>query len=477
MTNLHKKLNNTTKLAIFSSSLLAAASAVYLYSPVFKSSAEERAVDVTVNVNPIVSLSLDKSALNFNITPTSAGVFDSGSIIATVDTNSTGGYELYFSSEDSGTALTSLVSESTIASDFNSAVTSSTMSANKWGYSLDATNFNKIPALADQAKIKDLDHVPTSAEKDTTVTIGTKIDSSLPSGAYSKKVVFSAIAHPSPILTLHSITTMQQMTAAICTETTTPLASAMRFDTDGTHNGDNTYVPRVKLQDTRDGNYYLVSKLADGNCWMSQNLALDLTAGGSFTRTATDLNNKSSWTSQNATQTVKDIIWGENNSVAAVIDHSYHSASDEAYYQGGITKSSTPTANTDEYLWEKAGNYYNWYAATAGSGTYEMDDGDAMDSICPKGWQLPEYSGNKSYNTLLTTYNATPTTVLSAPINFTRNGFYRFYSGKITGQEETIYYWSKRAHYESASQVFIGDEINYINGDKGHGRAVRCVAR
>ena len=34
-------------------------------------------------------------------------------------------------------------------------------------------------------------------------------------------------------------------------------------------------------------------------------------------------------------------------------------------------------------------DYYNWYAATAESGTYAMTSGNAEDSLCPAGWQLP----------------------------------------------------------------------------------------
>ena len=38
------------------------------------------------------------------------------------------------------------------------------------------------------------------------------------------------------------------------------------------------------------------------------------------------------------------------------------------------------------------GNYYNWYSATAGTGTYSMTSGNATASICPAGWHLPSGS-------------------------------------------------------------------------------------
>ena len=49
---------------------------------------------------------------------------------------------------------------------------------------------------------------------------------------------------------------MQEMTSSIC-ENSPQLATK-------------------QLRDIRDGKYYWVTKLADGNCWMTQNLDLDL---------------------------------------------------------------------------------------------------------------------------------------------------------------------------------------------------------
>lgn len=47
-----------------------------------------------------------------------------------------------------------------------------------------------------------------------------------------------------------------------------------QLDTDGSHHGDPNYVPTKTLIDTRDNNTYTVSKLADGKCWMTQNLRI-----------------------------------------------------------------------------------------------------------------------------------------------------------------------------------------------------------
>jgi uncharacterized protein (TIGR02145 family) len=488
MKSIKTKTNKTSNLAIFSGSLLVVASAVMFFAPVIRTNAAEESVDVTVNVNPIVSLSLDKSALNFNITPTSAGVFDSGSIVATVDTNSTGGYELYFSSEDSGTALTSLVSESTITSDFNSAVTSSSMSANKWGYSLDATNFNKIPTLADQVKIKDLDHYPISSEKDTTVTIGTKIDSTLPSGVYSKKVVFTTIAHPNPTPTLHNITSMQQMSADICTETTTPSTAATFLDWDGSHHGDNTYVPRKSLRDSRDGKYYLVSKLADGNCWMSQNLEFMLDSTVTLTSDTTDLNTKTTWKPENSTLTTMptSTTWPTNIELSSSSAHSYYPVTSSRYYRGGSTKSNSPTESGVKYDWEKAGVYYNWYAATAGSSAHSTFPGTVNDSICPRGWRLPlgTYDSKSFYYLFDTIYRAAhvqPTYLVDIPFNLVHAGILNGHTDSMSNDGIDGNLWSSTAYSQfSPYSLRFGDNAGlYVQdgANSNHGYNVRCVAR
>ncbi len=472
--------------AIFGSFLLLGFVSALFFAPIIKTNADSNAnTKIKATVSPVISLALDSNTMEFNITPTATGSFNSQSVVATVNTNSTGGYELFFSAEDNTTTMTSLTSESTIASDFSGTVTSSTMAANKWGYSLDNTNFSIIPTLATPTKIKDLDHFPSSAEKTTTVNIAVKADTSLPSGTYTKNVVFSVIAHPTPE-TIHTIATMQDMTPDVCNETTTPATNATAFDWDGSYHNDTSRVPRNSLQDTRDGKFYLVSKLADGNCWMSQNLELMLDSTKSLSNLTTDLNTKTSWTPENSTLTVvpTSSTWPANNETASSAAYSYYPITTDRYYQGGTSKSSTPTNSGVEYDWEKAGIYYNWYSATAGSGTYAMTSGNAEDSICPKGWMLPlGTTENKSFHYLITTKygldNGTAFKLVDAPFNILRAGIY-VWTGTMLDQGSTGYLSSSSAYSQDniydLSFVSLGLDPRY-SGSKGEGFSVRCVAR
>ena len=483
-----KRIKIVSIIGVFAFSLFIASCAIYLYSPVIGTHADESLnTRVMVDVYPVVSLMTDVSEIDFNITPTSAGTFDSDSIIATVSTNSLGGYELYFSSEDNSTDMTHLDSSinDVITSDFNGTVTSSTMAANKWGYSLDNTNFSKIPTLASHAIIRNLDHLPSTTEKNTTVYIGTKISTALTSGSYTKRVKFSVVAHENPGPSLFEIDDMQEMTSEVCAETTTPNASATSFDWDGSHKGDKDYVPRKSLRDSRDGNYYLVSKLADGNCWMSQNLALDLTANTPIIASNND-STTMSVTPNSTTQTTPGLIaWANDDNW-----RSYHPPVSESYYRAGYTMSSTPSGSGVAYDWEKAGNYYNWYAATAGTGTKSLTETEAESSICPKGWRLPPNTGTKSYvNLISTTYNVSSSTDGSSrlrtdPLNFILGGFYDVSYNSMRaqgGKDGYDMYWSSTstsswadyAHILFYSKATVSPN-NY--NSKMSGFSVRCVA-
>jgi uncharacterized repeat protein (TIGR02543 family)/uncharacterized protein (TIGR02145 family) len=298
-------------------------------------------------------------------------------------------------------------------------------------------------------------------------------------------VTLTAIWNPM----IQTIVNMQDMTPEVCAATTTPYTTATALDWTGEYADDKNYVPRASLKDSRDGKYYLVSKLADGNCWMSQNLQLILDPNTTLTSDNTDLNSKTSWTPENSTFTTipNAAVWPNSHPENTVEAFSYYAIASDRYYQGGTGKSSTPTASGVAYDWEKTGAYYNWNAATAGSGSFTMVDGDeAADSICPKGWRIP--FGNQAdkswYNLLQTTYNApaTPSMVVNSPINFLYAGYYDFVLANMSNNNGTLgYYWVSTARAQDyvyglgISQGVLID-INGYNS-KGSGLTMRCVAR
>ena len=299
--------------------------------------------------------------------------------------------------------------------------------------------------------------------------------------------------------TLTDLTYMHEMTSAVCDATTTPSKTV-------------TTVPEKVLIDVRgkDGTgtlanpasgtnqqTYLVRKLADGNCWMVQNLNMNLSTGVTLDSTTTDLGNETAgrtFTPQYNTQTAAGTAWAQDGSDGA---RSFEPG-EAMYFDGGVGTGTLDTAtyNYAGYLSSGAdywhvGNYYNWYAATAGTGLSTTANNNAetnvADSICPKNWKLPDNTGTKSFqNLLFTTYGlsdnnaASSNTILAAPLNFVRSGYYGWSEAGVRGRGYGGIWWSSaaytalNAHYlDTNSSRVIPQHGNY----KGYGLSVRCVAR
>ena len=238
---------------------------------------------------------------------------------------------------------------------------------------------------------------------------------------------------------IHSIANMQQMAAGLCKASTTPNRTATTLDTDGSHHGDPNYVPTVTLTDTRDNNTYTVSKLADGRCWMTQNLRII-----DKTITPADSNVTSNYTIP-------------------------------ASSLSGFISYDTSNAYVDS-----DGGFYTWHAATAGTGTtaIAVQGQNAPASICPKGWRLPTGGNNGEFKILSANYPSYGSMINSDPANFTLAG--GVYNG-MRGQQSLIgYYWSSTTVSNNGA-YYMGlqnsGDVNPVHADgKYSGFSVRCIA-
>ena len=145
------------------------------------------------------------------------------------------------------------------------------------------------------------------------------------------------------------------------------------------------------------------------------------------------------------------------------------------------SNTSTDAANT-QYM----GNWYNWYAATAETGTWSMSSGNASGSICPKGWGLPENSGTQSWDNLLTTAysiansSAGSQKMRSVPLSIIFSGSFYWVNGGLYGRGTDGSYWSSTPYASTNSRrlVFNSTYVNPQGGyNKSYGFTVRCVAR
>lgn len=161
---------------------------------------------------------------------------------------------------------------------------------------------------------------------------------------------------------------------------------------------------------------------------------------------------------------------------------------------GTTEDSMTTPKNANIYSY---GNYYNWYSATAGRGTYDMTSSNAVGDICPAGWQLPigsKTTVTKSFGALSVALggpeggagansSSTPTgAVMSKTFRSYPNNF--VYSGHGTGNRGSFgYYWSSSVSitYSSGAYVLYLSSISINPGTtnltKHAGRSVRCLAQ
>ena len=245
------------------------------------------------------------------------------------------------------------------------------------------------------------------------------------------------------------------------------------------------------LTDTRDNTVYAVAKLADGNCWMIENLRLNATAstdntksqgfGGVFTGLAnSELSSFASVATANSLYTIDpsstslNVIAGGDNLLYRIPRFNSSSAS-----------LNTVIVNASGSIYTY-GNYYNYAAAMAN--TTEMATIASSEwsgtSICPKGWRLPTggaSGSNKEFEVLNTNANAGSTTssaaIRSYPNNFVFSGY--VWNSAISGRGAYGGYISSSAgngtgFYEyqiSTSAVNVGRSVYRSVGD-----SVRCIA-
>ena len=205
---------------------------------------------------------------------------------------------------------------------------------------------------------------------------------------------------------------------------------------------------QIQLVDSRDSKVYWVGKLPDGNCWMTQNLDLDLST--SKTLTPADTNIPSNWTPSTSTTTT---ISGYNNPDTA---KSYNPG--DVYYEN--------TSGTDSHYY--AGNYYQWSAATAGY----TSTGESTQSICPKGWKLP----NQSQFQALIDSGLTTSNRMNAPYFLVRGGQLSGSLLYFAGSQG--YYWSSISNgsLNASFLALYGGTTHVSNGNRSLGFPVRCIA-
>ena len=240
------------------------------------------------------------------------------------------------------------------------------------------------------------------------------------------------------------------------------------------------------LTDNRDNDTYAVAKLADSKCWTIENLRLDNSAELSTTNTHNpvitalsapiDPFGAEGWCTSNSSECIDQPIHATNNTTYFINNKS-------ANYD-----MSSTSLKSDVYSY---GNYYNWYSATAGHGTYSKISGNTDGDICPAGWHLPTGgSASSDFGALDVAMGGTGATQYTAeasnkwrnyPNNFVRAGYIDSLSITLRNRSVSGYYWSSsangsddRAYRLSISSTSVSSGTN--SAYKIFGNMVRCVA-
>ncbi len=420
-------------------------------------------MDISLSVDSVISISVPSSA-NITLTPNSTGaVFNSASINAVIGTNNPNGYAASMSlasttitRNGAGAGETGI---ETLAAN-TSGYSESDFTVNKWGYKLTGDNY--YPLSTTIAPTTWETYGPTK-NKTHTITIGAKVDSSLPAGTYATTINFTAVVNPFSPDTLAdyyrvSGSTMRNVVADLDGDGDTEEATLYPMQDMTPMICESASEGELQVVDTRDNKVYWILKAKDGNCWMTQNLDYDITAtSGMMVSEDTDIAVSGAGYMIGSNTTTKDMTdenfsWNGNNVTVFVGDpgNYYYTdtwfSSDDCpgtssdnylgcnYLKGNANGKFSTTAYTNNGTHGHVGNYYNKYTAyltTIANNQNVLDPStNPANSICPAGWRLPISSYDNEIATLVSVYSNTTSngeladrTFTGAPLYFTRSGY------------------------------------------------------
>ena len=252
-------------------------------------------------------------------------------------------------------------------------------------------------------------------------------------------------------ITSTSLTAMQNLSASTC-----------------------THAPKA-VRDTRDNAVYYIQRLADGKCWMLENLRLGSTSTISLTTSNT--NSKGNYTLPASGTVCFDVSRNCDSS-----GDSTHTG----YTVAAINTASKTTTKTGygpgrNYV----GVYYNYCAASADTICTASNSSNASYDICPAGWKMPTTSSSNnsagSYYYLYNTgYKANQDAfryALSTPLSG------NFRDGSASDQDSYGLFWSAtRYNNTNMYRLYVSSSnVNPANDGNRYGRyigyPVRCLLK
>ncbi len=465
---------------------------------VYAEEAEDYGIDTQALSSSIVRISFSPASGSTSLTPiTSAGQSAQINVKATVSVANSGGYSVYLKSNSQN--LVGVNNPNNVIPGIAGSTTYDNLSTNTWGYASaegtavpEGASYKAISVSGQGDKIaENASNKIVSDTKEIMLSFAAKIGDDMPADTYESTVTMSVVSSPVQ-LAVGDIADMQQMTSEIC-ENTAPSVSK-------------------QLRDVRDGKYYWVSKLADGKCWMTQNLDLDIKTADGALNEDNVVPTEGVWPEASlsdydevprakvyATSTIADsntiynspanmYSWSLGNVRITKPDESSdcgsakHDASDCTEQ---FTTYDTPTsADGDINAHYLLGNHYAWGTVTAGSGSVATGE-QAGSSICPKGWRLPTSGTGGEFEVLVAKLGGTSSTdnVTEAPFYGVRGGYVRQTVAFFEHAGNNGTYWSSTIYSPDGGLAYLlsfnGDTAvsPWSHWSRQDSLSVRCVAR
>ena len=442
-------------------------------SKALATSSAEIVPKVTVRSSLTVSIP-DYSQFTAALDPANTS-FEKQDLTISMSTNNPSGYKMFVDTVGDSTELVNTSNPSYTIPNITTSVNPDDFPMNYWGF-----------RITKNSNVSTGDFVPFSphsivsesngpAERVTsTVGFGAKVDYSKPAGMYQIRLKFEIV----PTVTQ---TYMQNLDSTVCK--TTP----------------------ALVIDQRDEQLYTIQRLADGKCWMIDNLNLDLTDTGVVNLMSSTNTNASSEVlgylknssggRANGDQYPTAGLTYENWADTPSYDYSQPlvnkggncstTSSDPCTYDGAYKSYNnlsnlTPLESTFGYGSGKVGIYYNYCAASAGSYCYGSGasagtpSGSASYDICPAGWRMPTGGVSGEYQSLANAESNNLQNALSAL--FSGN----YHDGAANGQGVYGYFWSSTnggdAQMSSLRSASASVDSSF-GADRAFGNSVRCVLK
>ncbi|MBQ9019715.1 hypothetical protein IJ096_00065 [Candidatus Saccharibacteria bacterium] len=423
--------------------------------------------------------------LNLSIHTTPAGAQETASHDVIVKTDDPAGFTLTVSVNNDTSNALNLGGSTSATEKFNATSGTYTSPAalddNAWGFAdtltkKDNDQWAAVPLLSSAQQIKQTSSATPSGDT-TTVHYGikAKYDGKHSNGNYSNVITYSVVGNTPPVKDLDDITYFQDVdtysSVDLCGNSTTWTSGGKEYT----------------LKDKRDNLSYKVRKLADGHCWMAQNFRMTKDTLSANNHSAT-LDSSDTDISNSKSPSTFEMPDNKNWSGSAS-DHLLKGAADATKLPVD-SSSGTPASGETAVA---RGAYYSWCTATADC-TNDVSTGIHQEnSICPKGWKLPDSDGSTSASTnqfraLYNKYNSAASFNQAFNTYYSSGATYYLAGAWYSDSAQYVkfvgsggYWWSSTSHSSNANRVWLllaGTSTIYpadSYGTRHIGYSMRCV--